>query len=207
MSKRALERRLADLDGFERPRATLEQYATPAALVAQVVHRASLEGDIAGRTVLDLGTGTGPFALAAAARGATRVVGVDLDRGALEVARRNERAFAPETAVDWVQADATRPPLSTGGPTTILANPPFGAQDGSEGADRAFLAAAASLASVSYTVHNAGSREFVESFVADEGGVVTHAFEASFPVDRQFDFHTEERRELTVELYRIAWDR
>lgn len=206
MSKRALERRLAELEGFEEPRAALEQYATPARLVAQVVHRASLEGDLAGRTVVDLGTGTGPFALAAAASGATRVVGVDVDRGPIEIARRNERVFSPETPVDWVQADATRPPLSTSGSTTVLANPPFGAQDGSEGTDRAFLAAAASLASVSYTVHNAGSRDFVESFVADEDGVVTHAFEAAFAVDRQFDFHTEERRELTVEVYRIAWD-
>jgi len=51
------------------------------------------EIDVAGRTVLDVGTGSGILALAAAKRGATRVVGVDTDplavRAAVENARRN----------------------------------------------------------------------------------------------------------------------
>jgi putative methylase len=205
VSKRALERRLADLAGFDQPRADLEQYATPADLAAHLVHRASLEGDLAGRTVVDLGTGTGILALGAAARGPRRVVGIDVDRSALGVARDNGRRFEPSSSVHWLRADATRPPLTVDGPATIVANPPFGAQDGNEGADRAFLAAASELAAVSYTVHNAGSRGFVESFVDDAGGEVTHAFEASFAVDRQFEFHTEARRELTVEVYRVEW--
>jgi len=40
-----------------------------------------------GRTVLDLGCGTGDLALAALARGATRATGVDLGPGAIEEAR------------------------------------------------------------------------------------------------------------------------
>ncbi len=85
-------------------------------------------------------------------------------------------------------------------------NPPFGAQRGSEHADRAFLATARDLATVTYSIHNAGSREFVEAFAADEGGEVTHAFGAEFPVDRQFDFHTRERHTLDVEVFRVVWD-
>jgi putative methylase len=206
VSKRALERRLADLAGFDQPRADIEQYATPADLAAHVVHRAGLEGDLGDRTVVDLGAGTGILALGAAARGPRQVVGIDVDRAALAVARENERRFEPSSSVHWLRADATRPPLSVESPVTVVANPPFGAQDGNEGADRAFLATASDLASVSYTVHNAGSRSFVESFVDDAGGEVTHAFEASFAVDRQFEFHTAERRELTVEVYRVEWE-
>lgn len=205
MSKRALERRLAALEDFAEPRADREQYATPADLAAHVVHRAALEGDLQGRTVVDLGAGTGVLTLGAAARGPERVIGLEVDAGALAVARANEGRFEPAVPVDWIRGDATRPPLAPVGDVTVLSNPPFGAQDGSEGADRAFLATAATLADVSYTIHNAGSRAFVESFVADAGGEVTHAFEATFAVDRQFDFHTEERRELPVEVYRIAW--
>jgi putative methylase len=205
MSKRALERRLGGLAGFADPRIDLEQYPTPASLAAQMVHRAGLQDDLSGRTVVDLGAGTGIFALGAAARGAGRVVGLELDPDALATARENEQAFDPEAPVDWVVADATRPPLSISGPTTVISNPPFGARDGNEGADRAFLAAAVDLADVSYSVHNAGSQAFVEAFVADEGGTVTHAYEAAFPVDRQFPFHTDERRELTVEVYRVEW--
>jgi putative methylase len=85
-------------------------------------------------------------------------------------------------------------------------NPPFGAQHGNEHADRAFLATAAGLADVSYSIHNAGSREFVEAFAADNGGEVTHAFEATFDLDRQFDFHEADEKELRTEVYRIVWD-
>lgn len=205
MGKRALERRLGILDDFEDPRADLEQYATPADVAAHVVHRADLEGDLRGRTVVDLGAGTGMLALGAAARGPERVLAVEIDEGTLTVARENERTFDPGVAVDWIRGDATRPPLALEGGVTVLSNPPFGAQDGNEGADRAFLAVAADLADVSYTVHNAGSQAFVEAFTADEGGEVTHAFEAAFAVDRQFAFHTEDRRELAVEIYRIEW--
>lgn len=56
------------------------------------------------RTVLDLCTNTGGFALFAAAAGARRVVGVDLDEHALDRARRaGERAGLE---VEWRHADA-----------------------------------------------------------------------------------------------------
>lgn len=42
-----------------------------------------------GRSVLDIGTGTGVLAMAAWLGGARPVVGVDIDQGAVEVARRN----------------------------------------------------------------------------------------------------------------------
>jgi len=84
-------------------------------------------------------------------------------------------------------------------------NPPFGAQSGNEHADRAFLAAAADVAGVSYSIHNDGSREFVESFAADNGGDVTDSYRTEFELPRQFDFHDEEKRTIDAEVYRIEW--
>ncbi|GAB6877766.1 METTL5 family protein [Halorubrum gandharaense] len=204
-SKRALAADLGVVAGFESPRAALEQYPTPPDLAAHVVHLADLHGDIDGRTVVDLGTGTGMFALAAALRGAARVVGVELDPAPLDTARDNERRVAASAPVHWVRGDATRIPLCPAEPVTLLMNPPFGAQKGNRNADRAFLETAADLATVSYSVHNAGSREFVEAFAGDNGGEVTHAFAAAFEVEAQFDHHTEDVRELDTEVYRIEW--
>jgi putative methylase len=204
-TRAALETQLAVVAGFENPRVDLEQYPTPPGLAAHVVHVADLNDDIDGKTVVDLGTGTGMLALGAALRGPERVVGVEVDRSALETARENRKRVGTRTSIDWVLADATRAPLCPSEPTTVVMNPPFGAQNGKAGADRAFLETAADIADVSYSIHNDGSREFVEAFAADHGGEVTHAFAATFDVDRQFDFHDQERAELDTELYRIEW--
>ena len=204
-SKRSLATKLGVVAGFEDPRLALEQYPTPPDLAAHVVHLADLHGDVDGRTVLDLGTGTGMLALAAALRGPARVFGVELDRAALTTATVNERRVAASAPVHWVQADATRLPLDVPDPVTVVMNPPFGAQDGSRSADRGFLATASRVAAVSYSVHNAGSREFVEAFAADNGGEVTHAFAADFSIDATFDHHTDESREIDAEVYRIDW--
>ncbi|WP_435182562.1 METTL5 family protein [Halobellus sp. EA9] len=204
-TKSALETQLAVVAGFEDPRADLEQYPTPPELAAHVVHIADLNGDVEDRPVIDLGTGTGMLALGAALRGPSRVVGVDVDRAALKTAVANRRRVGTTTPIDWVHADATRAPLCPDGPTTVLMNPPFGAQNGNEHADRAFLETAADLAEVSYSVHNAGSESFVEAFAADRGGTVTHAFRATLDVDRQFDFHDSESKAIETEVYRIEW--
>ncbi|RLM53651.1 methyltransferase domain-containing protein [Halobellus sp. Atlit-31R] len=204
-TKSALETQLAVVAGFEDPRADLEQYPTPPELAAHVVHVADLNGDVEDRLVVDLGTGTGMLALGAALRGPARVVGLDVDRTALTTAVANRRRVGTKTPIDWVHADATRAPLCPDEPTTVLMNPPFGAQRGNEHADRAFLETAARLADVSYSVHNGGSQAFVESFAADHGGEVTHAFRATFSLERQFAFHEADSKELDAEVYRIEW--
>ena len=205
-TKSALAQQLGVVAGFDDPRADLEQYRTPPELAAHLVHRADLEGDIQDRTVADLGCGTGMLALAAALRAPDTVVGVDVDPGPLSTARANERKVGSTTSVSWVRADATRAPLCPPvDETTVVMNPPFGAQSGNEHADRDFLATAAEIASVSYSLHNAGSGDFVESFAADNGGAVTHAFAAEFDLPHQFDFHEDATRSIDAELYRIEW--
>jgi putative methylase len=205
-TKSALAQQLAVVAGFDNPRASLEQYRTPPDLAAHLVHTADLQGDLDGRTVVDLGCGTGMLALGAALRGPDTVVGLDIDAAPLSTARANERKVGSTTSVSWVRADATVPPLCPPvEETTVLMNPPFGAQADNEHADRAFLETAAEISSVSYSVHNEGSQSFVEAFAADNDGEVTHAFQTEFELPRQFEFHDEDRSEITVEVYRIEW--
>lgn len=202
--KRELAKRLSAVENFADPSAELEQYRTPTSIAAHLIHLADIHDDLGTHTVVDLGAGTGMLALGAALRGAERVVGIDIDAVAIDAARRAERHLAPPTAVDWIHGDATRSPLRLDA-ATVVANPPFGAHEESRHADRAFLETAVSIARVSYTIHNEGSREFVESFAADNGGTVTHAFAAAFELPKQFAHHEAQSETLEAEVFRIDW--
>jgi len=205
-TKRALAQQLGVVAGFDDPRAPLEQYRTPPELAAHLIHLADLRGDIEDRTIVDLGCGTGMLALGAALRGPERAVGLDLDRAPLATARENERKVASATSVSWIQGDAGQAPLATDRDgTTVVMNPPFGAQSGNEHADREFLSTTAEIASVSYSIHNEGSQEFVGSFAEDNAGTVTDSYQTEFDIPRQFDFHEDESRAVTAEVYRIEW--
>lgn len=212
-SRQAVERRLEGVADFDDPSADLEQYLTSPELAASLLHVAALQGDLTGETVVDLGTGTGVLAVGAALFSPERVVGIDLDPDALAIARENERCVAGEpietgrepTPIDWLRGDVRRHPLDIPQQATVLANPPFGAQRGARHADRPFLEAASDLGGASYTIHNEGSRAFVEEFAGERGGTVTEAFRAALPVDRRFSFHDDARRELAVEVFRIEW--
>ena len=206
MSTRSqLTQQLGVVAGFDDPRVDLEQYRTPPELASYLVHVADLQGDIEDQRVIDLGCGTGMLALAATLRGPQQVVGVDIDGGALRTAQQNRTRIAARSSVSWVRADATRVPLTPDGDATVVMNPPFGAQDGNEHADRAFLETTADIAGVSYSIHNAGSADFVESFADDNGGEVTHAYSAEFDLPATFEHHTADSQSIEVELFRIGW--
>ncbi len=204
-TKSALTQQLGVVVGFDDPRVDLEQYRTPPGLAAHLVHTADLQGDVEGQTVVDLGCGTGMLALGAALRGPETVVGLDIDPAPLATARENERRIATASAVSWVRGDATAAPFCPTGETTVIMNPPFGAQQGNEHADRGFLDTAADIADVSYSIHNADSADFVEAFAEDNGGEVTHAFRAEFDLPHSFDFHEQDRRNIDAEVFRIEW--
>lgn len=205
-TKRGLERHLSAAKRFHDPRIDLEQYATPPDIAAHLVHFIDLQGDISDCVVCDLGTGPGILAIGAAFRGPRSVIGLELDPEAIDIARDNERRIDPPRAVEWIRGDATHPPIRPRNDMTVIMNPPFGAQRGNVHADRAFLESAAQIGRVSYSFHNAGSREFIESFASSNGGSVTAAMEVAFDLTHQFPFHEAEVTTIEAELYRICWD-
>ncbi|HWI74233.1 MAG TPA: class I SAM-dependent methyltransferase [Baekduia sp.] len=89
----------------------LGNYARMAFRLRPAAARVVEAADVAsGDAVLDVACGTGNAALAAAARGAGPVVGVDLEPALLEQAR----AAAPDVPVDWRVGDATALPVDDG---------------------------------------------------------------------------------------------
>src|SRR5439155_754099 len=112
------------LGRLPRPVASTEQYLTPAGIAAEVGYLAYGKGDVDGRSAVDLGCGNGVLAIAAKLLGADRVVGVDSDSAALEVARRN--AARAHVDVEWRLADVRALHETF---ETIFMNPPFGLKE------------------------------------------------------------------------------
>lgn len=196
MKKIELERILQSFEALTVPSPIAEQYATPAGIAAEMAVFALGGGDIGGRSVLDLGCGNGILAIAAKLLGAAEVVGIDRDPHAIETARKN--AMAARVDVDWRVGDvATIHEVVD----TVLMNPPFGSQ--TRHADRPFLEAAMSNASVVYTFLNAKSESFVRTFVESRGGTVTDRAAYAFPIPHSFRFHRRAVRRVDVVLYRV----
>jgi len=200
MRLRTLEIALEGLEGFGRPDPRIEQYVTPAPLAARLLHHAHLLGDIEGKAVCDLGCGTGVLACGAVLLGAGRVTGVELDGGALAVARRNAARLGAE--ITLVQGDVRDPGLigGLGSFDTVVMNPPFGAQD--PHADRPFVDAALALAPVMYGIFNSGSLPFLEAYTADRAEL-EFAIGGVLPLKRTLPFHRRDVVEIGVEVVRM----
>src|SRR3989442_7039316 len=108
LSKRQLEIQLDKLKILESPNLKLEQYPVSSEVASELLYMAGFEhNDLDGR-VIDLGTGTGRLAIGAALMGAEEVVGVDVDKRSLALAREN--AEAAGVRVEWVSPAWRRSP-------------------------------------------------------------------------------------------------
>lgn len=201
MRLKHLEMALQRLQGFSRPNARLEQYQTPAPLAARLLYDAFMKGDIEGKWVCDLGSGTGVLAIGAALLGANASKGVEIDEKAIEIARGN--AGTAGVHIEFIAADIRGPVrLETlSGCDTVIMNPPFGAQ--SIHTDRPFIDLALAIAPVTYGIFNAGSIQFIETYIRGRAGV-SEKTRGILPVKRIFSFHTRDVKEIEVEILRLV---
>jgi len=85
-----LEKAIGEIDPHPAPKAYLEQYTITPQVAAEILYLAAyVHEDIIGKSVIDLGCGTGRLAIGAALLGAKETTGVDIDRAAVELARKN----------------------------------------------------------------------------------------------------------------------
>ena len=197
--RKQLEIILQKLVPHSKPSAELEQYMTPGDIAAALLHLAHAHKDIGNKTVCDLGCGTGRLAIGAALVGAKRVIGVDVDPVALEIAAENARLAGVD--VKFVKGDVTK--FKACGIDVVIQNPPFGVQR--RGADMVFLRKALKLAPVVYSLHKAtpDNRAFISARVKGLGAKITDRIELEFHIPKQFSFHTRKVYRFKVDLYRI----
>lgn len=193
MKRKELEMTLQRVKGFDRPRADLEQYPTPATIASEMVFLAYANGDIEGRTVLDLGCGTGMLCIGASLLGASRAIGVELDENAIKIARENAEMLGVE--IEILQGDVSS---FEGKVDTVVQNPPFGSQN--RNADRPFLEKAMSSADVVYSLHMSETLDFLARYASERGFAVEFQKRFKFDIPHTFAFHRKSSMSFDVSL-------
>jgi putative methylase len=203
-----LERALEAIPRHPAPSPDLEQYRTPPGIAAQLLLLAHAEGAIAGRRVLDLGCGTGTFAVGAALLGAGLATGVDVDAASVGLAQQAAAAARVQERTWFVVADLAMWRPQVDAYDTVVMNPPFGAQKGNKHADRVFLERAAEA------VRPRGTAWFLaqvrtEAFLAQQAKALGAAIERvavwPYPLEATMAHHREAVRTVEVGAYRLSW--
>lgn len=225
MSKRLvrkldLELLISQVEPHPSPKPSLEQYTIPSDVAATMLYMAAYTySNIVGKTVLDLGCGTGRLALGAASLGAKEVVGVDIDKKAIKTALKSAKKLGLKNKVQWVVADID---VVQGNFDLVLQNPPFGVQK--RKADRKFIKKALEAGKIIYSLHKHPSisknflkelktrknglvpvlpSSFLEKFIEAHGGKIRAVYAMVMAIPYIFNFHTKKKHEFIVDLYII----
>ena len=199
MKQRQLEIILQQIPKPTTPLPHLEQYMTPAPIAADVIFTAYHWGDIHDKVVVDLGCGTGIFAVGAYLMGAKKVSGFDVDPNVISSAR--EYTTKSNYPIEFNIQDITTIQTAC---DTVLMNPPFGAQKANLKADRKFIEKGFDIASVLYSFHLKKTIPFFEKMVTALHGEITFQKDYEFPIKWMFDFHYKQVVTYKVTLLRIA---
>lgn len=199
MKQRQLEILLQQVPPPRQPVPQLEQYMTPAPLAADIIFTAYHWGDIENKKVIDLGCGTGIFAVGASLLGATNVLGFDVDKNVISIAK--EYVKTNHLSIEFKVRDISRVDIPC---DTILMNPPFGAQKSNQKADRKFIEKGFELSAVIYSLHLKKTVPFLEKMIKALHGEITYKKDYVFPIKWMFQFHEKEVVTYDVSLLRIT---
>jgi putative methylase len=214
-----LERFLSRVAPQPDPQVHLEQYTISEQIAANMLFIAAYANDdIVGKSVLDLGCGTGRLTLGAVYLGSKEVVGVDIDRLAIKTAHENLRKAGLANCVQLINGHIN---TIVGEFDTVLQNPPFGVQ--TREADRAFLIKALEVSNSIYSLHNhpevdvrlikqlkasqgflqVPASPFLERFVTKYDGAIIAVYAMLMTIPRMFHFHTKLKHDFVIDFYVI----
>ena len=204
--KKHLEMKIQSLPPHPKPKVGLEQYTTPSVIASDLIWNAYSFGDVENSNVLDLGCGTGIFAISSLLMGAKSSVGVDIDLDSINVANEfsnklklDNISFICEDICEFNTDDEIN---------TIFQNPPFGSQKkAKKGQDLKFVKRACQfMPDVLYSFHMASTEEFLIDFFKDNNLNISHIFHYNFPIPKIYEFHNKEKQNVDVIVIRAVLD-
>jgi putative methylase len=215
-----LEKFISQIAPHPNPQAYLEQYTTTEVIVATILYLVAYSNaDIPGKTVLDLGCGTGRFALGAAYLGAKYVVGIDIDRIAIKTAYETSKRLNLNRNINWIIGDIS---VINGYFDTVLQNPPFGIQK--RYADRKFLKKALEVGKTVYSIHShsvfdkklinqfrknsstlirVNPSAFLQKYIETHNGNIRAVYSMLITIPKMFNFHKKQHYSFVIDLYWI----
>lgn len=200
-SKRDLEIVLSKLEDFDEPSFQLEQYSTPAHISAEWIWNMALEGEVAGRTILDAGCGPGILGIGLLLMGAKKVYFLDKDEKIIQICMKNYEYIKNEYELgeaEFIHEDVS---LFDEEVDVVVENPPFGTKE--EHSDKKFLEKAFSVSKIVYSMHKWSTKSFVEAVSNDFGFKITDQWRYDFPIKAKFHFHKKPVKNVDVGLWRM----
>jgi putative methylase len=202
--KKQLEIILSNLKEMENPDMFEEQYTSPGDIAASIVLFAYQRGDIEGKTVIDLGAGTGRLGIAALLLGSKKVYFVEKDNRAIEILKDNLKTLTLKTNLELEkyeirEGDALQVLLRG---DTIIQNPPFGTKQ--RNMDTKFLKKAFEIGNVVYSLHKKGNYDFIKNVALENGFELIEMKDFNFPIKAMFEIHKKRKVLIEVELYRFT---
>jgi len=195
LRQRDIEMLLSQVRTFQKPNIKLEQYQTPPRIAAMILWRAYQLGHIENKVIGDFCCGTGMFGIGAKQLGAKKVIGLEIDKEALEIAKQN--AAKLEVDIEFIEEDVRTTERKF---DTVFMNSPFGVQGGIK--DQEFLLSALKASMISYSIHLHQERNiiFLKSFVKNHNKEVKEIIKAEFEIPKIYSFHTKKQHIIEVAI-------
>ncbi|MBR2558508.1 MAG: methyltransferase [Methanobrevibacter sp.] len=200
--KKHLEMRLQSIPSHPKPKVGLEQYTTPSVIASDLLWNAFSLGDIENKNIVDLGCGTGVFAIGSSLLGANSSIGIDVDGDSVDLAEEVSYDLNVDN-IKFIRCDVAEFNCTLD-VNTVFQNPPFGSQRKADtGQDLKFVKKAIDLETeVLYSFHMASTEEFLRGYYMENGLDITHIFRYDFPITKIYDFHTRDNQNVGVIVLR-----
>lgn len=164
----------------------LEQYQTDGKTASYILNIAFLDGNIEGKSIIDMGTGNGIFAIGAKLLGASEVTAIDIDQKQIDISLENSKKLGLN--INFLKCDVND---TTGQYDTCIMNPPFGSVK--THSDLPFIEKACSISRKVYAIHNYKTKEFVLNKYSERGMSELTWEKIKIGINRTYPHHTKDR--------------